>query len=78
MTETVLEKENSATSEDDLQQYLHEIRVFPLLTAQEELELAKGCAAGDDEAIRTMVNSNLRLVVSIAREYTGTVYPCRT
>lgn len=75
MTETVLEKENSATSEDDLQQYLHEIRVFPLLTAQEELELAKGCAAGDDEAIRTMVNSNLRLVVSIAREYTGRGVP---
>ena len=75
MTETVLEKENTAASEDDLRQYLHEIRIFPLLTAQEELELAKGCAAGDDEAIRTMVNSNLRLVVSIAREYTGRGVP---
>ena len=75
MTETVLEKENTVTSEDDLRQYLHEIRVFPLLTAQEELELAKGCAAGDAEAIRTMVNSNLRLVVAIAREYTGRGVP---
>ena len=75
MTETVLEKENTAVSEDDLHQYLHEIRRFPLLTAQEELELAKRCAAGDDGAIRTMVNSNLRLVVSIAREYTGRGVP---
>ena len=75
MTETVLEKENTLTSEDDLRQYLHEIRVFPLLTAQEELELAKGCAAGDAEAIRAMVNSNLRLVVAIAREYTGRGVP---
>ena len=75
MTEAVLEKKNTAASEEELHQYLHEIRCFPLLTAQEELELAKGCAAGDDEAIRAMVNSNLRLVVSIAREYTGRGIP---
>ena len=75
MTGAVLEKENIALPEDDLHQYLHEIRIYPLLTAQEELELAKGCAAGDGEAIRTMVNSNLRLVVSIAREYTGRGVP---
>ena len=75
MTGAVLEKENIALPEDDLHQYLHEIRIYPLLTAQEELELAKGCAAGDDEAIRAMVNSNLRLVVSIAREYTGRGVP---
>ena len=75
MTGAVLEKENIALPEDDLHQYLHEIRVYPLLTAQEELELAKGCAAGDGEAIRAMVNSNLRLVVSIAREYTGRGVP---
>lgn len=75
MTGAVLEKQNTALPEDDLHQYLREIRVFPLLTAQEELELAKGCAAGDDEAIRAMVNSNLRLVVSIAREYAGRGVP---
>ena len=75
MTGAVLEKENIALPEDDLHQYLHEIRIYPLLTAQEELELAKGCAAGDGEAIRAMVNSNLRLVVSIAREYTGRGVP---
>ena len=75
MTQALLEKENTAVSEDDLHQYLHEIRVFPLLTAEEELALAKRCAEGDGEAIRTMVNSNLRLVVSIAREYTGRGVP---
>ena len=63
MTGAVLEKENIALPEDDLHQYLHEIRIYPLLTAQEELELAKGCAAGDGEAIRAMVNSNLRISV---------------
>ena len=61
------------THEEDV--YLHEIRQYPRLTAEEELELAKGCAAGDAEAIRQMVNANLRLVVSVAREYAGRGVP---
>lgn len=64
-----------STGEDDVRQYLNEIRRFPLLTAQEERELAARCAAGDGEAIRQMVNSNLRLVVSVAREYAGRGVP---
>ena len=60
---------------EDVQQYIHEIRSYPLLSAEEELELAKACAAGDPEAIRRMVSCNLRLVVSIAREYTGRGVP---
>lgn len=55
--------------------YLQQIREFPLLTAQQELALARGCARGDKESIRTMVNSNLRLVVSIARKYAGRGVP---
>ncbi|MBQ8769424.1 MAG: RNA polymerase sigma factor RpoD/SigA [Oscillospiraceae bacterium] len=62
-------------SEDDMRQYLSDIRQYPRLTAEEERELAQRCAAGDEEAIRKMVNSNLRLVVSVAREYAGRGVP---
>ena len=58
-----------------MRQYLNEIRQFPRLTPEQERELARLCAEGDEEAIRTMVNSNLRLVVSVAREYAGRGVP---
>lgn len=73
MTEP-LEKQTEvplSAGEDDVRQFLREIREFPRLTAEEERELARRCAEGDEDAIRQMVNSNLRLVVSIAREYAG-------
>ena len=60
-----------SAGEDDVRQFLREIREYPRLTAEQERDLAKRCAEGDEDAIRQMVNSNLRLVVSIAREYTG-------
>lgn len=70
MAQTILEKENTASYKDDISTYLREIRQYPLLTPEQELEVAKGCARGDEDAIRTMVNSNLRLVVAIVtREY---------
>ena len=61
--------------EDDVRQYLREIREYPRLTVEEERELAAACAQGDEEAIRKMVNCNLRLVVSVAREYAGRGVP---
>ena len=61
--------------EDDVRQYLSEIRVYPRLTPEQERALAKRCADGDEDAIRQMVNSNLRLVVSVAREYAGRGVP---
>jgi len=73
MTE-LLEKQTELTvsaGEDDVRQFLREIREFPRLTVEEERNLARRCAEGDEDAIRHMVNSNLRLVVSIAREYAG-------
>lgn len=77
MTQTLLEKENRLPTDhdDDVGQYLREIRSYPMLTPEQERELAMKCAQGDPEAIRTMVNSNLRLVVSIAREYAGRGVP---
>ena len=56
---------------EDMGIYMHEIRQFPRLTEEEEKTLALRCAEGDEEAIRSMVSANLRLVVSIAREYSG-------
>lgn len=70
MTETT-EKSTENTYDEDIHQYLNEIRGIPLLTAEQERDLAKRCAAGDEAAIRQMVNSNLRLVVYIAKEYAG-------
>ena len=64
-----------SAGEDDVRQYLSEIRQFPRLTPEEERQLAHRCAEGDEEAIRRMVNSNLRLVVSVAREYAGRGVP---
>ena len=70
MTETI-ERMTESTLDDDLHQYLNEIRGIPRLTPEQERDLAKRCAAGDEAAIRQMVNANLRLVVYIAREYAG-------
>jgi RNA polymerase primary sigma factor len=56
---------------DALQLFLNEAGRWPLLTAQEEVELAKLIERGDKEAKERMINSNLRLVVSIAKRYQG-------
>ena len=70
---SVLQREN--THDEDMRLYLHQIRQYPLLTAQEEKDLALASAAGDQDAIRKLVSSNLRLVVSIARDYAGRGVP---
>ncbi|MBQ8835385.1 MAG: RNA polymerase sigma factor RpoD/SigA [Oscillospiraceae bacterium] len=73
MTE-LLEKQTAvpiSTGEEDVRQFLSELREYPRLTAEEERQLARRCAEGDEEAIRQMVSANLRLVVSVAREYAG-------
>jgi RNA polymerase primary sigma factor len=56
---------------DALQLFLNEMGKYKLLTAEEEVELAKRIERGDKEAKDLMVNSNLRLVVSIAKKYQG-------
>jgi RNA polymerase primary sigma factor len=63
--------ELAAATTDALQLFLNEIRRYPLLTAAEEIELAKRIEQGDLDAKERMINSNLRLVVSIAKKYQG-------
>ena len=57
--------------DDPVRMYLKEIGRVPLLTAEEEVELAKGIEAGSEEAKRKLAEANLRLVVSIAKRYVG-------
>jgi RNA polymerase primary sigma factor len=58
-------------TEDPVRMYLKEIGTVPLLNAEEELRLAKRKADGDDNAKERLIEANLRLVVSIAKRYTG-------
>src|SRR5947199_984735 len=61
----------AAMTTDSLQLFLNEAGRYPLLTAAEEVELAKRIERGDPQAKDRMINSNLRLVVSIAKKYQG-------
>lgn len=70
MTDT-MEKNRETNYDEDIHQYLSEIRGIPRLTPEQERDLAKRCAEGDESAIRQLVNANLRLVVYIAKEYAG-------
>jgi RNA polymerase primary sigma factor len=63
--------EVAAMTTDSLQLFLNEAGRYPLLTAAEEVGLAKKIERGDQKARDTMINSNLRLVVSIAKKYQG-------
>jgi RNA polymerase primary sigma factor len=66
-----LTPEAAELSTDSLQLFLGEIGRYPLLTAAEEVALAKRVEQGDAEAKERMINCNLRLVVSIAKKYRG-------
>lgn len=60
---------------DSVKIYLKEIGKVRLLSAQEEIEIAKRIAAGDEEAKQELINANLRLVISIAKRYAGRGMP---
>ncbi len=61
----------SSTTQDPVKMYLKDIGKVPLLSAEEEIELAKRMEAGDESAKKKLAESNLRLVVSIAKRYVG-------
>jgi RNA polymerase primary sigma factor len=71
----VANDEVAGITTDALQLFLNEVRRYPLLTAGEEIELAKRVERGDMEAKERMINSNLRLVVSLAKRYQGHELP---
>ncbi len=62
---------SNTISDDPVKQYLKEIGSYPLLSVNEEIELAKRIAEDDSDAKRLLAESNLRLVVSIAKRYVG-------
>ena len=63
--------DDSYSTDDPVRMFLKEIGKVPLLTAEEEVELAIRMSEGDEEAKRRMTEANLRLVVSIAKRYVG-------
>ena len=63
------------STEDPVRMYLKEIGNVPLLTTEEEIELAKRVEEGDEEAKKRLIEANLRLVVSIAKKYVGRGMP---
>ncbi len=68
---TLDESVEEAATTDPVRMYLKEIGKIPLLSAEEELELARKISEGDEEAKKRMVEANLRLVVSVAKHYLG-------
>ena len=62
---------NEVNIDDSVKMYLKDIGKVPLLSAEEELQLAKEMAEGNAEAKEKLINANLRLVVSIAKRYVG-------
>ena len=64
-----MQKKSLKSNDDLLDTYFKQIKVFPLLTFEEELELSRKIQEGDNEALHKLVNSNLRLVAKIAGMY---------
>jgi RNA polymerase primary sigma factor len=69
--DTEIEIEGDADCTNSLKMYLREIGKVALLTADEEIDLAKRIEAGDEEAKKQLVEANLRLSVSVAKKYIG-------
>jgi RNA polymerase primary sigma factor len=69
-----LQNKNSPPTDEGLKEYLKQIGKYALLTPVEEVTLAKQIQEGDEEAEQRFIKSNLRLVVNIAKKYSGTSF----
>ena len=69
--ETEIISDSAYSTDDPVRMYLKEIGKVPLLTPEEEIDLATRMSEGDEDAKRRMAEANLRLVVSIAKRYVG-------
>ena len=69
--QTAFANSSYTKTNDAVKMYLKEIGRIPLLKPEDELDIAKRCAEGDEEAKEILITSNLRLVVSIAKKYVG-------
>ena len=77
-TERELKIPEGTEATEPLKIYLREIGCIPLLDAEEEKELGRRSSQGDEEARQRLAEGNLRLVVSLAKHYTGRGVPSST
>ncbi len=69
MRQLKITKQITQRNDDTINRYFNEINKYPLVTAEEEVELSVRIRAGDDEALNKLVQANLRFVISVAKQY---------
>ena len=75
MKEIIINKNILTENSDSLRQYFKDISKFPVISGEEQLELAKKAKLGDSKAKEQLINSNLRFVVTCAKQYVGQGVP---
>jgi len=69
MRQLVITKQLTPRNEESINRYFNEIGNYPMVSAEEEVELAASIRKGDDEALEKLVLANLRFVISVAKQY---------
>src|SRR6056297_588761 len=69
MRQLKITKQITQRNDDTINRYFNEISKYPMVTAEEEVELSVRIRAGDNEALNKLVQANLRFVISVAKQY---------